>query len=90
MPIQWNNETYYRAREVAVILGKSIRQASEDMRLGRIPARLICGVRHVAAADLDAVFGAVETPATRLRSHGAARRDGERALEELRARGYRV
>lgn len=58
--IQHKGQTWYRIREVAAILGKTVQQTHADVREGRLRAVRIANVRHVRESDLEGFLAGVE------------------------------
>ena len=89
--IEYDGRRFFRVREVAQVLNKSVQQVGVDIRLGRLKAVVVSGVRHVREEDLEAFLNGEEVvPTTKLRTTTQMRRNAAKAGAELRRRGYKV
>jgi hypothetical protein len=87
--IEWQGEAYYRVREVAAVLGKSVQAVGDDIRTGRLRAVLVANVRHVTGTEMDRFLGGVvETTGPVIRQTMQSKRRAEAAMKHLERRGY--
>lgn len=85
--IEWKGERLYTVKEVAGVFHRSVGQIHDWIKKGKLPARLIGGVRYVAEKEIDRVIGVQEISGVRLVTTKELEQEAAKHTTAMRNRG---